>query len=586
MSNLGLLRDHERQRWLRFRDPVEVVTAWDTGSVRGQIERIEKVANTEGLWAMGYLAYEAAPAFDRALHVQPPTKALPLLWFGLYREPEHLSDLPAGDDGPYALGEWTSSVTPIAYGEAIAAIKERIARGDTYQVNYTFRLRASFQGDSLALFLRLWQAQHAPYAAYLATDSFALCSASPELFFHLEDDRVVSQPMKGTARRGRTLVEDEAQARWLRESEKNRAENIMIVDMIRNDLGRIAITGSVLTERLFDVTRYPTLWQMTSTVSATTNAPAADILAALFPCASVTGAPKVSTMGIIADLESAPRGVYTGAIGYLAPGRRSQFNVAIRTVVIDRVRATAEYGVGSGIVWDSDAGDEYRECQTKARILTVVFPDISLIESLLWEPVAGYFLLERHVQRLADAAAYFGPPLDPAAVRGQLAAFAATLSTRPHKVRLLVASNGVWSVEATSIQAASSSPLRVALADQPVDSADPYLYHKTTHREVYERALASRPGCDDVLLWNERGELTESTRANLVLRLDGELVTPPVSSGLLGGTFRAELLAQGILREQVLRVPDLARAENVYLINSVRRWMSADLVPANDPICL
>lgn len=586
MSNLGLLRDHEQRRWLRFRDPVEVVTGWDTGSVREQIGRIEKLVNTEGLWAMGYLAYETAPAFDRALDVQPPTRALPLLWFGLYREPERLPDLPAGDDDPYALGEWTPSVTPVAYGEAIAAIKERIARGDTYQVNYTFRLRASFQGDTLALFLRLWQAQHAPYAAYLETDSFALCSASPELFFHLEDNRVVSQPMKGTARRGRTLVEDEAQARWLRESEKNRAENIMIVDMIRNDLGRIAVTGSVQAERMFDVTRFRTLWQMTSTVSATTNAPVADILAALFPCASVTGAPKVSTMGIIADLESAPRGVYTGAIGYLAPGRRSQFNVAIRTVVIDRVQATAEYGVGSGIVWDSDAGDEYRECQTKARILTVDFPDISLIESLLWEPGAGYFLLERHVQRLADAATYFGTPLDPAAVRGQLATFAATLSARPHKVRLLVAANGAWSAAATPIQAASSSPLRVALADQPIDSADPYLYHKTTHREVYERALASRPGCDDVLLWNERGELTESTRANLVLRLDGELLTPPISSGLLAGTFRAELLAQGTLREQVLRVPDLARAENVYLINSVRRWMSADLVPANDPICL
>ena len=586
MSNLSLLRDHERRRWLRFRDPVEVIAAWDVGTVRRQIERIEKVVNTEGLWAMGYLAYEAAPAFDRALHVQPPTRALPLLWFGLYHEPEHLSDLPTGDDDPCALGEWTPSVTPAAYREAIATIKERIAGGDTYQVNYTFRLRASFQGDPWALFLRLWQAQHAPYAAYLETDTFALCSASPELFFHLEDDRVVSQPMKGTARRGRTLVEDEAQARWLQESEKNRAENVMIVDMIRNDLGRIAVTGSVQAERLFDATRYPTLWQMTSTVSATTNAPVADILAALFPCASVTGAPKVSTMGIIADLESAPRGVYTGAIGYLAPGRRSQFSVAIRTVVIDRVQATAEYGVGSGIVWDSDAGDEYRECQTKARILTVALPDISLIESLLWEPGAGYFLLERHIQRLADAAAYFATPLDLAAVRGQLATFAATLPTRPHKVRLIVAENGACSVEAAPIQAASSSPLRVALADQPVDSADPYLYHKTTHREVYERALASGPSCDDVLLWNERGELTESTRANLVLRLDGELLTPPISSGLLAGTFRAELLAQGLLREQVLRAPDLARAENVYLINSVRRWMSVELIPAVDPNCL
>ncbi len=577
MPNFSLFRDHERRRWLRFRDPVEVIAVWDVGNVRQAIERIERTVNTEGLWAMGYLAYEAAPAFDRALHVQPSNRALPLLWFGLYHEPDHLADLPSDDASSCTLGEWTPSVAPAVYREAIATVKERIALGDTYQVNYTYRLRASFQGDPWSLFLNLWQAQHAPYGAYLETDTFALCSASPELFFHLEDDRVVSEPMKGTAHRGRTLVEDEAQGQWLQASEKNRAENVMIVDMIRNDLGRIAVTGSVRAERLFDAARYPTLWQMTSTVSATTHASVADILAALFPCASVTGAPKVSTMGIIAGLESAPRGVYTGAIGYLAPGRRSQFSVAIRTVVIDRAQATAEYGVGSGIVWDSDADDEYRECQTKARILTVAHPDISLIESLLWEPDGGYFLLERHIQRLADSAAYFATPLDLAAIQGLLAPYAATLPAQPHKVRLLIASNGACSVEAAPIQAASSSPLRVALADQPVDSNDPYLYHKTTQRAVYERALASRPGCDDVLLWNERGEITESTRANLVLRLDGELVTPPISSGLLAGTFRAELLSQGVLREQVLRAPDLARAENVYLINSVRRWMSAKL---------
>ncbi len=578
MRNSGFLRDHEHQRWLWFRDPVEVVVAGEPQNVRAQCERIERAVNT-GLWAMGYLAYEAAPAFDHALCVRQQTSDLPLLWFGLYREPEVLAELPSVAHGGCTLGPWQPSITPEAYTEAIAAIKRRIAWGDTYQVNYTFRLHASFQGDPWALFLQLWQAQSAPYASYLETEGFTLCSASPELFFRLDGERVESQPMKGTVRRGRTLAEDEAQAHWLQRSEKNRAENVMIVDMVRNDLGRIAATGTVRTERLFDVTRYPTLWQMTSTVSARTSASLTETLAALFPCASVTGAPKVSTMGIIAGLETSPRGVYTGAIGYLAPARRCQFNVAIRTVVVDRRRGSAEYGVGSGIVWDSNAEDEYRECETKARILTATFPEVSLLESLLWEPGPGYFLLTRHLERLAGSARYFATPLDLAAVAKQLDAFAATLPPQPHKVRLAVDKKGSCQVEAAPIAAASTAPLRVGLASEPVDSNDIYLYHKTTRRQVYEQALASRPDCQDVLLRNERGELTESSRANLVLRLGGKLLTPPVASGLLPGAFRAELLAQGLLAEQVLYVADLDRAEEILLINSVRRWMAVELVP-------
>lgn len=570
-----ILRADSEKAWWRFERPVAVLAAQRVEEVLPLLRRAEAAVAEEGLYAVGFLAYEAAPAFDPALTVVPASSDLPLVWLGLYPPPAVLDDLPASD-GDFALGEWTPSVSPERYAEAIRAIKAQIAQGNTYQVNYTLRLRTDFEGDPWALFRRLWQAQPTPYAAYIETDTFAVCSASPELFFRYEDGRVTARPMKGTAPRGRTLAEDEAQAQALRASPKNRAENVMIVDMIRNDLGRVATVGSVRVPHLFTVERYPTLWQMTSTVTATTDAGVTDVLRALFPCASITGAPKVSTMRIIAALEGEPRGVYTGAIGYLAPaeGRPcARFSVGIRTVVVDKVAGRAEYGVGSGIVWDAETGDEYAECLLKARLLTAEPPLFALLESLLWTPDGGYWLLDHHCRRLSEAAVYFSVPLSLAEVEAALTGLAASLPPRPHKVRLLVAQDGRVRVEAAPLEPMPTRPLRVALAPEPVDPTDPFLYHKTTCRRVYDRALAARPGYDDVLLWNRRGELTESTRANLVVRLDGRLYTPPVDCGLLPGTLRAALLEEGVIHERVLTLADLARSERVWLINSVRGWM-------------
>ena len=305
--------------------------------------------------------------------------------------------------------------------------------------------------------------------------------------------------MKGTASRGYSWATDEASVAWLRQSEKNQAENVMIVDMIRNDMGRVATVGSVSAPRLFDVERYPTVLQMTSTVQSETQASLVEIMQALFPCASITGAPKVRTMQIIADLETEPRGVYTGSIGFIAPDRRVQFNVAIRTVVVDKTSGWAEYGVGSGIVWDSDAEDEYRECRIKASVLTQPPPEFDLLESLLWDPTDGYFLLERHLQRLQQAARYFVISLDADSAVQALHDYAETLPAQPHKVRLLVSQQGDISVEAAPIDPdATKRPLRLGLATDPVQTANPFLFHKTTHRTVYDQALASRPDCDDV----------------------------------------------------------------------------------------
>jgi para-aminobenzoate synthetase/4-amino-4-deoxychorismate lyase len=331
--------------------------------------------------------------------------------------------------------------------------------------------------------------------------------------------------------------------------------------------------------QLFEIERYPTVLQMTSTVTAQTEASFAQILSALFPCASITGAPKVSTMRFIADLETTPRGVYTGAIGYLAPDRIAQFNVAIRTVTIDREAQQAEYGVGSGIVWDSDAADEYRECEIKTRVLTSAPIEFELLEALLWNPLDGYFLIDRHVARLTDTAAYFGFPFDRAALIDRLEDVRRSLPAVDHKVRVTLNRSGNLSVTATALSDISHPPVqRVAIARNPIDSGDVFLYHKTSQRRVYDQARTEQPACDDVILWNERGEITESCSANVVIDVKGELITPPIECGLLGGTFRSELLAQGQIVERVITIDRLRTAQRLWLINSVRKWMDVVLI--------
>jgi para-aminobenzoate synthetase/4-amino-4-deoxychorismate lyase len=569
-----VLRDLGGPGWLRMCGPAQVVQAARLEEVLPALREIEALVEGRGLWAAGFLSYEAAPAFDPALEVQP-APGFPLLWFALCDRPEPF-ELPPAPPQPPPL-DWSPALGRAGYERGVARIKELLAAGETYQVNYTMRLRAPFDGDAWALFLHMAQAQPSPYAAFVDTGPFALCSASPELFFRLEGAELTAMPMKGTAPRGRTAAEDAAQAAWLRGSEKNRAENLMIVDMVRNDMGRVARAGSVSVPALFSVERHPTVWQMTSTVRARTDAPLADVMAALFPCASITGAPRPRTTQIIRALEHAPRRAYTGCIGLWAPGRRARFSVAIRTVLVDRAAAQAEYGVGSGVVWDSSSAEEYAECLLKARLLGAPPPDFELLETLRWCPAEGYALLERHLARLAESAGYFAFALDVDQARGLLERQARGFAPAPQRVRLLLARGGALRCEAAPLPENPARPLRLGLAREPVDSADPLLFHKTTRRQRYERALAGCPGCDDALLWNERGELTESCFGNLVLRRGGALLTPPLECGLLPGTMRAQLLDEGRLREQVLTKDDLARCDAISIINSVRGWRSAIL---------
>ncbi len=557
--------------WWKFHNPHRVILTEKLEDVRKRLEEVERLVNEHGWIAAGFISYEAAPAFDPSLQVIP-SHGFPLLWFGLYDAPQILQTNEVFEDFEgLAPLNWLPDTDKETYNAAIQTVKDRIAQGMTYQVNFTMRLSTDFHENPLKLFTHLARSQN-KYAAYLDIGNWAICSASHELFFDLDGEIITGRPMKGTVKRGRTTAEDKAISDWLHASTKNRAENVMIVDMIRNDIGRIAETGSVHVPELFTIEKYPTLFQMTSTVRAKTKASTSEIFEALFPCSSITGAPKVSTMNIIAELETSPRRIYTGSIGYIAPNRKARFNVAIRTALVNKQEQTAQYGVGGGIVWDSTSADEYGEALLKARVLTdPPQNEFSLFETLLWTPEDGYFLLNRHIARIMDSAEYFGFSTENS--EGMIKKFLSTLTANaisPRRVKLVMNSRGEISGEAKDYQT-SEKLFNVCLAKESINSNDRFLFHKTTRRTVYEQAGIQ--GFDDVLLFNENEELTEFTIGNLVVKLNGELFTPPVECGLLAGTFRAELVASGEVKEKVLKKQDLAKAEAVFLVNSLRKWV-------------
>ena len=573
MIQVGDILLKSKDEWLHFSKPIKIVTTTNIDELQADLQEVEQSVFGENLYAAGFLSYEAAPAFDKAFQVLP-TKDFPLLWFGLYAKPNVVTMPEPIDEFP-ALN-WKPTIEQEKYNAAIETIQERIAQGRTYQVNYTMRLRADFKGDAWNFFLHFVQNQN-KYAAYVDTGRYIICSASPELFFELDGENICGRPMKGTAKRGRTTSEDKEQATWLRNSIKNRAENVMIVDMVRNDLGRVAEIGSVKVLELFTIERYPTLFQMTSSVTAKTRASLSEILSALFPCASITGAPKVSTMKIIAKLETTPRRIYTGSIGYISPERKAQFNVAIRTAVIDKQEGQIEYGIGGGIVWDSTSADEYSEALLKARVLTERPKEFSLIETLLWTPQEGYYLCEKHILRMADSADYFDFMFSRENLENYLDQMALKFSV-PKRVRILLNRKGELTGEAKDISQSNSRLFKVSLAKKPVDSKDVFLFHKSTQREFYEDALKAAPGCDDVLLFNEKDELTEFTLGNLVVELNGEFVTPLIECGLLAGTFRAHLLETDQIRERVVMRDELAKCGKIFLVNSVRKWVEVELI--------
>ncbi|MBK7664435.1 MAG: aminodeoxychorismate synthase component I [Sterolibacteriaceae bacterium] len=561
-----------------FSDPVEVVVAHSIDEVRPAMRRVE-AARRDGLYAGGLISYEAAPAFDAACKTRPAGE-LPLLVFGIF-------DRLAGDPwrraaGSFARPEWRLDTSEADFCADVESIRAAIRCGDSYQVNYTIRGNARLDGDDFAYYEQLRLAQASDYCAYLDLGRFRLLSASPELFFRwtIEANDAAgllnTRPMKGTAPRGRWPDEDAALAEALYASEKNRAENVMIVDLLRNDLARLSAPGGVSVPQLFSIERYPTLFQMTSTITARTR-PAVtldDVFAALFPCGSVTGAPKIKTMEIIAGLERTPRGAYCGAIGLVGP-QGAVFNVPIRTVTLDTRDGSMVCGLGSGITWSSDAQEEHAEVITKSHFLTREPENFELFETLLLHD-AVYTLRSRHLARLTRSADSLGFAFERESLDRALYAFAAAHPAGRHRVRLLLAKDGTERIEGTALPERDPAQVTVALADTPVARSNRFLYHKTTQRACYDAQTAAHPAAFDVLLWNEDGELTEFTRGNVVVELDGRRVTPPIVCGLLPGTLRAELLQQGEIVERVIHKSDLARAKSLWFINSVRGWLRAD----------
>lgn len=573
------MHDAASGHWLQFAQLQRVVHAYNCAEVQDCLHTVESAVSELGLYAAGFVSYQAAPAFDASMDTIAGG-ALPLVWFGLYAKVTALQ-LPVASL-PVEPLEWSAAVNTTTYNAKIAVVKQYIASGATYQVNYSYPLCCPFDGDPWQFFVHLQQAQQGAYGAFLDIGKHAICCASPELFFSRRGDKITTRPMKGTAARAEDKSVDLALRAALAVSEKDRAENLMIVDMLRNDLGRIAIPGSVHVDKLFALEGYPTLWQMTTEVQARSDCSTVELFSALFPCASITGAPKVKTMAIIAELEVSARQIYTGSIGFMLPDGRQQFNVAIRTALVDKEHKRAEYRVGGGIVWDSHPRQEFLETRTKAQVLYHENAPFNLLETLLWEPGRGYVLLDHHLNRLSASAAYFNISLDAELLRQRLFVAAAARFPQRWRVRCLVDQRGHGRFEfIPQPYIAHTRPLQLVLAGRAICAADPMLRHKTDQRQLYNslyaETIAQCSDVDDVLLFNERDEITETSIANVVFYLHGNWVTPPLSSGLLPGTFRQALLEQGCVREQVVKIDDIDHETILYTVNSVRGWRWARL---------
>ena len=576
----ALVYDSLHKVWFKFEDPVQTFSAYSTKDILSILQAVEASTQQNNLHAVGFLCYEASPAFDTLFVTQTPNhQALPLALFALFKEPEVLSDLPSLPTNTIELSPFIPDTSKITYLNDLAKIKTHLKNGGVYQVNYSIRLQAHYFGDPLSWFIAKAKENPGDYLFYVETKDFAIASLSPELFFEKFGSYLRSKPMKGTCKHRDGFASE--YAAFLKNDPKNRAENLMIVDMIRNDMGRIAEMGSVTVPSLFDTETYPTVIQMTSTVCASTRESLPKILEALFPCASITGAPKIRSMEIIAALEKSPRGIYTGAFGHVKPGGNAKFNVAIRTACFDTQKHQVEYGTGGGIIWSSNPSEEWNECMTKAAVLGTQ-SDFYVLESLLLENGA-VFLLDRHLNRLMKSCTFFGIAPNPTVIKNtvqnRILTLAQELTTGRYKIRVMVKSEADIAIEHASVTP-FPNPYTMRLSQRPVDFRNPFLYHKTSNKNAIKESLATAHGAHDVILVNTRGELTETSIANLVLRIEGVNYTPPFSCGLLPGVFREELLYKGEISERILYPSDLEKAENIYAINSIRRWVTCEYLNA------
>ncbi len=575
--------DDENRRSYLFYEPVDILEARTCGDVGGLLEAIGKYSKDH--YIAGYLSYELGYCLEDRLCAEGRAQG-PLAWLGVFERAvvfDHATGLLSSDNGgafatappepsPYSVSGLRLDISREDYVKKVERIRRYIEAGDIYQANFTAKYRFDFDGCYYTFYRDLKKMQEVPYNAFIKSGESYVLSISPEMFLRKKGRKVATRPMKGTMGRGKTSHEDREHALLLEADIKNRAENVMIVDLERNDLGRISSSGSVAVTDLFRVEKYQTLFQMTSTVVSELREGVGfmELFRSIFPSGSVTGAPKIRAMEIIRELESGPRGVYTGAIGFIAPGGDAVFNIPIRTLTISR--NSGEMGVGSGIVFDSDPMGEYEECRLKAEFLLKEPGDFQLVETMLWD---GWLnRLELHLVRLRESAEYFDFDYDESAVRRALEKKESEFEGgKRYRVRLLVSRDGACSVSSSPLSGEGPSEPTSAVSDKRTSSGDVFLYHKTTNRGLYRREYEkySAKGFFDVIFTNERGEVTEGAITNVFIKKHGLLFTPPVKCGLLNGVFRRDFLAKHPeCQEKVLTVEDLYSADEVYLANSVR----------------
>lgn len=555
---------------LVFIQPVEIISTRNISEVENCIEQIQQAVN-DGFYVAGYLSYEVVYSLTSLKEKSPPI-TMPLIWFGVFKEP---STLPQMTSKPYTLGEWHLQQTKDDYWEAFHRIKEAIRNDVTNQVNYTVQFQADFHGNSgYSLYKELKKNQRANYSAYLDIGEYEILSASPELFFHVHNNQITTKPMKGTIHRGKTYEEDLVQYRWLKRSEKNRQENDLITSLMVDELKNVAKESSIHVSNQYEIEKYPTVFQMTSTITGEIlpGKSIVDIMKTLFPCGSITGVPKQKTIELISNIEKQPREIYCGAIGYITPNQEAIFNVPIRTVCIDKSAKKAAYGAGGAITLYSTPDEEYTEIFTKTKILHVKQESFQLLETFGLKN-GRYIAFSEHLQRLQKSASYFDFTINLEKIKCKLINMMQKLQKGQWRVRLLVNESGQCDIEIHPLT--KPDILEVSLAESPIDKQNIFLYHKTTNRKMYE--IHKKEGVFDTLLWNTDREITEFTIGNIVIELDGELVTPPIECGLLPGTFRKKLLTEKKVKEAKISIEDLNKCTNIWLINSVREWVPVQL---------
>ncbi|MBA3675951.1 MAG: aminodeoxychorismate synthase component I [Sphingosinicella sp.] len=556
-DNRGL----EAARARLYRDATRIIQTRDPDEIGACLQELRN-AQERGLHGAGFIAYEAGHSLDEklcSLRATPDPGAAPLLWFGLF---ERYEEILPGDFLPDPKGAWSGEpiprIEPGEYQAMVMRVKAHIEAGDIYQANLTFAARAQTQGHPLALYASIRGRAQAGHGALLFTGDHWFLSFSPELFFTLQGRKVTARPMKGTATRHPDPARDSDTAAILSQDPKQRAENLMIVDLLRNDLSRVSKPGSVEVPSLFTVETYPTVHQLTSTITSELEdgLSGVDVIEAIFPCGSITGAPKLRAMEIIGEVETGPRNIYTGSIGWLEPNGDASFNVAIRTLVLKRGETVAAIGLGSGIVADSHPDDEWRECLAKGVFVksTIKF---DLIETMRFDPHEGIAELERHLARMKRSALELDFPFDRHAARNDLQA--ATFRLRePRAVRLLLSRAGNVAIESRRLPPTPAQPATVAIVALPVRSDDFRLRHKTSDRSFYDNARR-QAGTFETVFEDPAGFLTEGSFTNIFVERDGGLLTPPSSRGLLPGILREKLIDEGLAEEADLRPADLVQ---------------------------